>query len=297
LAALHTDLGWDARSADLVVGTSAGSLTGAMLRAGTSPFDLASFVLGRTWTPDQDFLEGLDAIRSNLPPLELRLLLRPWQLPAPRTWIPSRRKPWAFRPMAIISSMLPNGKTTMEDLIARHLVGWVEETWPEGLWICAVRQNDGHRCVFGQQQSKSIRLSSAVAASCCIPGYFAPVTIAGQRYLDGGIHSPTNADLLVSEHLDLAIIVSPMSGGGSRVDRALRVFAQRRLRTEVKQLEQVGTKVIHFEPGPSSSRAMGFNPMATDGLDRVLQAAFFEAGAFAARPENRGLLAPIGGAR
>jgi NTE family protein len=78
----EVDLGWDARGADIVVGTSAGSLTGTMLRVGTSPFDLASWILGRPWSPDQTLLDGLDSLRSGLPLVQLRTLLRPWHIPA-----------------------------------------------------------------------------------------------------------------------------------------------------------------------------------------------------------------------
>lgn len=290
LAALHVDLGWDAREPEVVVGTSAGAVTGAMLRLNISPFDLASWVLGRVWRPDQPLLDGFDAVRRDLPPLSLRTFLRPWRLPSARTWIPSSGRPWSVRPMAILSSMLPTGRTSMEDLLARHMAGEIEAAWPKGLWICVVRQRDGSRLVFGSQPNESVRLSSALAASTCIPGYFTPVTIGGEQFLDGGIHSPTNADLMVSEHLDLAIIVSPMSGGAGGIDRALRRFAQRKLRAEMELLERAGTEVILFEPGLASSRAMGLNPMATDGVDRVLRAAFFEAGALASQPQVRRLL-------
>jgi hypothetical protein len=40
--------------------------------------------------------------------------------------------------------------------------------------------------------------SEAVAASCAIPGYFAPLDIGGVEYFDGGVRSPTNADVLRS---------------------------------------------------------------------------------------------------
>jgi NTE family protein len=294
LAALQVDLGWDARRADIVVGTSAGSLTGAMLRIGTSPFDLASWVLGRAWSPDQTMLEGLDAIRTALPRLELRALLRPWQIPSFGTWTPTGGRPWVFQPLAILSTMVPTGKTAMGALIARHLPEWIEETWPHGLWICAVRRKDGDRVVFGQRSDESTPLTSAVAASSAIPGFFAPVTVRAEQFLDGGIYSPTNADLLTSEDLDLAIIISPMSGGDdSRVQRRIRRFARGRVRREIERLEQAGTKVVCFEPGAACARAMGLNPMATDPIERVLQAAFFEAGELAGRPEVRDLLTPI----
>jgi NTE family protein len=179
----------------------------------------------------------------------------------------------------------------MTELLGRHLDGSVASDWPRDLWICAVRRSDGRRFVFGQDPEESVSLADAVAASACIPGYFTPVTIGGVQFLDGGIHSPTNADLLARSDLDLdlAIVISPMSGGAGAVDGVLRHFARRRLRREVAALRRQGTEVIVFEPGAACSRAMGLNPLATDGIDRVLQAAFFEAGALLSRAGVRRL--------
>jgi NTE family protein len=258
---------------------------------GTSPFDLATWVLGHEWDPNLTVLAGLDAIRRELPPMELRALLGRWRIPALKTWFSLDRAPWEIRPMAVISSMLPKGTTKMEPLITRHLAGWGDESWPPRLWICAVRRADGSRVVFGHGENELTPLSSAIAASSCIPSYFAPMTIGPEEFSDGGVHSPTNADLLTSEDLDLVIIVSPMSGGGGRIDRALRSVAERRLHTETKQLHDAGINVVCFAPGRRASRAMGLNPMASNRADRVLQAAFFEAGEFAAQSQVRELLA------
>ncbi|MGH9121934.1 MAG: patatin-like phospholipase family protein, partial [Acidimicrobiales bacterium] len=46
LAAL-SDSGWDPREADLIVGTSIGAVTAAMLRAGISAEDLFAFAVGK----------------------------------------------------------------------------------------------------------------------------------------------------------------------------------------------------------------------------------------------------------
>ncbi len=42
LSALHQSAGWDPRSADIIVGSSAGSITGTMLRLGVGATDLAA---------------------------------------------------------------------------------------------------------------------------------------------------------------------------------------------------------------------------------------------------------------
>src|SRR5271167_1274348 len=46
LAGLHREIGWDPRDADLIVGTSAGSVTGAALRVGVPATDLAAVTIG-----------------------------------------------------------------------------------------------------------------------------------------------------------------------------------------------------------------------------------------------------------
>ena len=52
LSALADELGWDARAADLVIGTSAGSVVGAGLRAGLAPADMRARALGRPLSPE-----------------------------------------------------------------------------------------------------------------------------------------------------------------------------------------------------------------------------------------------------
>ena len=66
------------------------------------------------------------------------------------------------------------------------------------LWIVAVDLDVGRRVVFGAPGRRPSTVGEAVEASCAIPGYFAPVTIDGTRYVDGGVHSTTNGDLLAT---------------------------------------------------------------------------------------------------
>src|SRR5437763_1833905 len=79
-------------------------------------------------------------------------------------------------------------------------------------------------------------LARAVAASCAIPGYFHPVEINGEVYVDGGVHSPTNAGVLRGHELDLVLVSSPMSVDLSAVrptlDVGVRAAMHRYLRRE-----------------------------------------------------------------
>ena len=53
----------------------------------------------------------------------------------------------------------------------------------------------GRRVVFGEpRRAEARRVADAVAASCTVPWMFAPVTIGGREYVDGGVWSPTNLD-------------------------------------------------------------------------------------------------------
>ena len=48
VAALCDETGWDARRADLIVGTSVGAISGLIYRAGVSPADRAGPLTGPT---------------------------------------------------------------------------------------------------------------------------------------------------------------------------------------------------------------------------------------------------------
>ena len=54
-------------------------------------------------------------------------------------------------------------------------------------------------------------VGTAVAASCAIPGFYRSVRIGDRRYVDGGVHSTSNLDLLAGEGLDLVICLNPTS--------------------------------------------------------------------------------------
>ncbi|MCU1354261.1 MAG: Patatin [Acidimicrobiales bacterium] len=284
LAALENDLGWDPRTADVIVGSSAGSLTGTALRLDISAGDLAAWTAAERSSPESGpLLQALDDT-GPIPPFDPRTMLRGWHLPSPALIVRAARRPWAFRPGVAAITLLPSGAvdiTARADLVA-PLLG---DAWPEGLWICAARRDSGARTTFGRPGAPPAPLGRAVAASCAIPGYFAPVRIGDVEYIDGGVHSPTNADVLRTEGLDLVIVVSPMSAAHGRArtaDAAMRWAAHRRLQREVNRLRATGTEVVRFEPTPRVLAAMGLNAMAEDRARDVVNQSFLAAGAYAA---------------
>ena len=293
LAALDEVLGWDARTAELVVGSSAGSVTGTSLRMGISATDLAAMASGSPLSPEGERLYARflpDA--SDLPVPSAGSWIRPWRLPSVALLARAARRPLAFRPGVAAMTLFPPGKVRI-DARAAPLHQLVGDRWPDRLWICAVRRTDGARVVFGRTGSPPSSLAPAVLASCAIPGYFAPIDIGGVEYVDGGVHSATNADVLRTERLDVALVVAPMSTRRPRrrsPDGPLRWATHRRLDREARTLQSRGTMVVRFEPGPETLHAMGLRMMANDRSDRVVEAAVRETRAQVAAEGLQGLL-------
>jgi NTE family protein len=130
--------------------------------------------------------------------------------------------------------------------------------------------------VFGREGAPPTDVARAVAASCAIPGYFHPVEIDGEAYVDGGVHSPTNADALRHDDLDVVLVSSPMSIDVRSVrpalDVGLRLLAHRYLRRETAVLRRRGARVIAFEPAGSLASVMGVNALSGARIDEIEQA-------------------------
>src|SRR5205085_6967387 len=132
--------------------------------------------------------------------------------------------------------------------------GW---TAHPNTWIVACDYETGRRVPFGRAGAPDADLADAVAASCAIPGFYRPVEIAGRRYVDGGIYSASNLDLLRDCGLDLVICMNPTSTLAERprttnplgrVAEAVRAGSGRRLGSEAKKVRASGTEVVLIQP-------------------------------------------------
>ena len=162
----------------------------------------------------------------------------------------------------VVAAMMPLGRRPT-DVIEETLVPLYPSGWPEReLWVCSVNLDDGRRVVFGRDgDAPSTTVGVAVAASCAVPGYFAPVVIDGVRYVDGGMFSPSNADVLAGSDLDLVIISSPQtmvpSGLRTSVDSWFRASCRMLTRREAAQVRRAGHAVLLIEPSAEDLRVMG----------------------------------------
>lgn len=295
LAALERALGWDPRTAAVVTGTSAGSVTGALLRRGISAGDLALVAVGREPRSIPAGVTRALHDRPEFPPLRLRSLVgRPPRLPSTALVAAWMRRPWRVDPVTALISVIPDGRLDLVEH-ASALDEVLGSPWPDDdLWICAVRHNDLRRVVLGRDVPA--RLSAAVAASCAIPGYFRPVQIGRRAYIDGGVRSPTNADVLRRAPLDLAVIVSPMSGrelGRFGAANAVRRHARGKLSGERRRLDAAGIPSVVIEPGPAVIDALGVDFMSHTRTEEIVAAAMADTAEQVRAPVVRTLLAGL----
>ncbi|MEU0878090.1 patatin-like phospholipase family protein [Lentzea sp. NPDC005914] len=81
--------------------------------------------------------------------------------------------------------------------------------WPDRLGVFAVDTSTGTARQWGARDG--IPLPVAVACSTAAPGVAPPVTVGDSVWVDGGVRSGTNADLLVGDGPGRVLIVAPMS--------------------------------------------------------------------------------------
>ncbi len=257
LTALARHAGWDARTAEVIVGTSAGSTATALMRAGFPPADYVPRVTGAPMSPEgQRILAGLGQVGPPAPrgPMTLRPA-------APALLRTAARRPWRLPPMVWGSALLPSGTVPIDPGIVAFTK--LVPTWPEAAtWVVAVRLSDGARVVFGRDQFPP--MGDAVAASIAIPGFFQPVEIAGQRFVDGGAWSIHSLDLLADQGLDLVIVSAPMSTSdlvAAEGGNLPRIPVRRQLDREATKVRKAGTPVLILQPDVHLRRVMGSKSM------------------------------------
>lgn len=267
LQTLQRELDWDPRTADVLLGTSAGAEMAALLGSGHAIDDIVAALDGDSDDPVLSWLvRQHPGIRPPLPRFG-------W----PATGLTVRALRGEVDATAGVAGLLPRGRGDATWL--RELGGRLTLTHPD-TWLVAADVATGERVAFGAPGAPDAPLGDAIAASWAIPGWFPPVEVAGRAYADGGTVSSVSADLLVPLDLDEVVVVAPMTSavpaparGLSRLERVLRRRMTRGLDREVARLRAAGTRVVRVEPGPAELAAMGFNFMDVRRRQATLTAA------------------------
>ncbi len=273
LAALDELTGFDPRNAEIIVGTSAGSIAAAALRGGVTSIALRSRLLNATVDPEEKARIRVLSGRS------LQAIPRVWAGPGslPLAVDEIRRGPRQMRLTRLVAGLLPPGRLSL-DTVAGPLLQLHGDRWPDRtMWLTATEWRTGELVVFGRDRFTSV--DQAVSASCALPGFFTPTEIDDERLIDGGIDSTFNIDLLTGYRsegrpLDLVIVAAPMSLDRSYrsipLSSLARVPHRLRLKRELERFasEQVPTLVL--QPDRKVAGAMGLNPMDHSRIDRIV---------------------------
>ncbi|MBV9292377.1 MAG: patatin-like phospholipase family protein [Frankiales bacterium] len=266
LQAVRETYDWDPGGAEAIVGTSAGSVLGALLASGVTVETLVNHQRGvpAPGDPQIDF-DPDTASGGSLPP---RPKLR---LGSAALLARAARNPRKLPPLAILSGLAPRGRGSLAPVGELISAANPDRDWPEhpGCWIVTLDYETGRRVAFGRPGSPPATLAEAVMASCSIPGWYAPVVIDGRRYVDGGAWSPTSLDLLTRRELDEVIVLAPMVSFDydepptvvGRLERRFRRAMTKRVLHEAGKVRRHGTAVTILGPGREDLEAIGVNLM------------------------------------
>jgi NTE family protein len=233
--------GVDLSAADVIVGTSAGSIVGSHVAFGTDLQALAAMTpAGIGAEAAAEPAASLDEILTALAPLFDQTL-----------------DPAEARRRVGAAALATAGD---EEAYIARIASLLPATgrWPQRrLLVTAVDTESGEPVAW--HGGSGVPLDRAVAASCAVPAVYPPVTIGGRRYMDGGVRSPTNADLAVGAS---AVIV---------LDAIAHLTQGVALQGELAALGAASTLVI--APDESAAAVMG-----TNLLDLAIAAPVLEAG-------------------
>jgi NTE family protein len=201
------EAGVDLTDADVVVGTSAGSVVGAQV---TNSVPLADLYADQLAPPDAEIGGRLSRIAA------LKL--------APPDLLPGSGRDKLARVGRVALAAHEPGSVDREAVIRSRLP---VHGWPDrDLRVTAVDAMSGQFTVF--TADSGVDLVSAVAASCAVPTVWPPVEIGGRTYMDGGMRSTANVDVV--RGAERVVVLAPLP----------RSFSKR---TSIRaQLEQVNPR-------------------------------------------------------
>jgi NTE family protein len=267
----------DARDAEAIIGTSAGSVMAAMLGAGVSVEELRAHQMGRPVRTGPLAAADWDYDTSTGGPLPPFPRLTPGSTGLFTQNVGRLRR---LPPTAVLSAFLPEGRGRL-DAVGGLIGALVPSGWAPhaGIRAVAMDYESGRRVAFGASGAPAADLREAVMASCAIPGWYQPVTIGGRRYVDGGACSATNVDLAAALGLDEVFVLAPMVSFAfdhpthwrAKAERRWRARVTRRCLREVAKVHAAGADVTVIGPGPDDLEAIGANLMAVERRHLVLE--------------------------
>ncbi|CAN5394411.1 hypothetical protein BH10ACT3_BH10ACT3_23180 [soil metagenome] len=285
-----SDAGLDQEVVDLVLGTSAGSIVGSILRCGHD--------VDRVWQLAHDdvnpFMEGAPFFRPEV------VFSQGWRTPmglARRIVgsgyvIPRSIVKWpVVTPPAVLQRFYRGGLASVTEQRAEYAL-WTGEDWPDGLlWLCAFDIVTGRRIVLGQRVDSRPPLPDAMRASSAVPIMYPPVRFGRRLLVDGAVSSSTNLDVAIEAGAEFVVVAAPLAydheDPPSMHLRVTREFMDRKVRNEVKRAEKAGVKVLLIRPNAEEAEVQGLNFLRSGGNAEVADLSHRATRAALATPAGR----------
>jgi NTE family protein len=237
------DKGVDLGRAEIIVGTSAGAIVGAQLALG---MDVAALVA------DSNRQSGPNIYSSAAAGLDDLLV----------EFAAAARAANPDRARAAIGRKALAADTISEDAFVGRSVysALTGQAWPPAFRATAVSTTTGRLVVWSKDSQ--VDLAKAVASSSSVPAVSPPVTLNGDRCMDGGVRSSLNADLAAGARFVIVVScfsLTPPDG----IDAHLR-HLYKDLARELDTITVAGGSLEIIEPGPEFLNLSGYGSRLMD---------------------------------
>lgn len=226
--------GIDAKKADAVIGTSAGSVVGFTAASGGDLTTATSLVRGAN-QPDSAESPSAAANAQQQVDQLIRALGKAAANPE-----------MADKVRADIGRMALAAQTISEPQWLKMFSTFAGADWPERFSCTAVSTFDGSFRVWDEAAGVDPQL--ALASSCAVPGVFPPVTIGDARWMDGGGRDILNADVAIGHDVVLAVSCFPLEVPPEFSTPAFDALLAA-TRAQLDSLRTGGSKVETIVPG------------------------------------------------
>ncbi|GAA4024944.1 patatin-like phospholipase family protein [Arthrobacter methylotrophus] len=237
--------GLDVTTADLTIGTSAGSTAAAQI-AGATPTELLAAILSAVPPQRTGPLVGSDRGRNPGRPVVDQLERMSRIIASAEDAVDMRRRMGAAA-LDLDAASDGSWSTQWRTIVGSRLPS---QSWPQRtVLITAVDARTGEPVVFDRQSG--VELADAIAASCSSG---LPYRMGDNRYIDGGYRRNENADLAAGHAR--VLVLSPFGGRTLHpLDWGMQLAAQ------VDELRAGGSRVETIFPDSNAEHLFGANAM------------------------------------
>jgi NTE family protein len=158
---------------------------------------------------------------------------------------------------AEIGRMALGAQTISEEVFVSRFAPFVGQAWPNQLRVTTVNARTGQLQIW--DASSGAPLERAIAASTAAPCIWRPITINGERYIDGGVRIMLNADLAIGSDIVISVSCFPLTARDEAGPALFKAMNAAPL-AELDAVRGSGATLALSNPAPSLSRLPSMAP-------------------------------------